>query len=331
MRDTTGLFEQMVTFDTIHDAVDRTTRGKRRRRSVARFLVDRDVEVARLQRALCEGTWCPEEFTLLRIRDPKPRVIARAPVRDRVVHTLCADLLSEVFGRSLSSADFACRPGFGQHRAVLALGALMRRHRFALHLDIRAYYPSIAPDTLLGLIERRVEDDRFLGVVELLVRQGPPLYAIEDIRRHAGLTPEWPPAGRGLPVGTALSQFAAAHVYLYGLDHAVQRVWRAPGYLRYVDDLFLFADDRATLRALRTRVADWLGCHRGLRLKHPDAPLISCRGTLDGLGYRVRRDEHRARPRTASRLTRRVREVLEGRRRLDLERVVASYMGVLCF
>jgi hypothetical protein len=51
---------------------------------------------------------------------------------------------------------------------------------------------------------------------------------------------------RGLPIGNLTSQFWA-NVYMNPLDHFVKRTLRCQGYVRYVDDLLLFGDDKQTL------------------------------------------------------------------------------------
>src|SRR5712691_11976115 len=51
---------------------------------------------------------------------------------------------------------------------------------------------------------------------------------------------------RGLPIGNLTSQFWA-NVYLNPFDHFVKRSLRCQGYVRYVDDLLLFGDDKETL------------------------------------------------------------------------------------
>lgn len=41
--------------------------------------------------------------------------------------------------------------------------------------------------------------------------------------------------------------------------------------------------------AMRPLIGQWLIAERGLRLKHPQARILSCHGHLDALGYRIRR------------------------------------------
>jgi hypothetical protein len=216
---------------------------------------------------------------------------------------------------------------------VLRLLELMRRHRFALHLDVRSYFPSVDLEILRALLEKRIRDRRFLAVVERVLEAGREIYRRSGVRRQAGLADDWPPPGRGLPIGAYTSQLFAAHVYLAELDHFVKRSLHVPGYVRYVDDLLLLADSRAELRRARAEVGAWLVTERGLRLKHPQARILSCRGHLDALGYRITRGGVEARPRALRRLRRRMSTVVLGRARpgFDIERSIASSAGVALF
>ena len=326
-----GLFAQLCDPAHLERALALTVRGKRRRPAVAWALFRREALVAELAASLADGTWRPRGARLLQIRDPKPRLICCVPVEDRVVHTALVLLLTPTLTRPLRPEAMACRPGLGAHRAVLALWGLLRRHRYALHLDIRAYFPSVDHDILRGLLARRVRDRPFLDVMDRVLEADRGLYDRPEARAWAGLTPDWPPPGRGLPIGAATSQALAAHLYLNDLDHHVKRVLRAPGYVRYVDDLFLFADSRAALRAWRAELGVWLLRERGLRLKHPNAPILSCAGHLDGLGYRITRSGLTVRPRALRRLTRRARLRFAGRPGPDLARSFASSAGVVLF
>lgn len=103
------------------------------------------------------------------------------------------------------------------------------------------------------------------------------------------------------------SQYLVTHVYPCGLDHAVKRALKVPGWLSYVDDQLLFGDRRADLRRWRAEIGEWLWRERGLKLKHPQARVLSCAGTLDALGYRITRTSITARARTLRRLEARMR------------------------
>lgn len=335
MRTIRNLFPRLCDADHLELALAATVRGKRRHADVAWFLFRRDAELARLGSELAAERWQPEGVEVIRIHDPKPRLIARTPIADRVVHSALCLLTEPLFLRRLVDGAFACRPGYGTHRAVLHLLALIRRHRFGLHLDVRSYFPSVDLGILRRLLGERIRDPRFLQVVDRVLAVGDKLYRRPDIRALAGLGAEWPPPGCGLPIGAYTSQVFAAHVYLDGLDHFVKRELKVPGYCRYVDDIFLFADCRADLRAWRRAVGEWLEQERRLRLKHPAARILSCRGSLDALGYRITRHGIEALPRVLARLCSRVQAHVRGTDEMsesvDLERSLASTAGVVLF
>ena len=85
------------------------------------------------------------------------------------------------------------------------------------------------------------------------------------LNRAQKLARRFPP--RGLPIGNLTSQFWA-NVYLNHFDHFVKRELGCSGYVRYVDDFLLFAEDKGLLWAWRRAVVERLGrlrltIHRG--------------------------------------------------------------------
>lgn len=339
MPTSSDLFARLTEPDHLAAAAERTVRGKRGRADVAWFLFDRERQLRTIGERLAGGTWAPQRFRLLLLRDPKPRVIARATVPDRVVHSALAMLLEPIVLRSASETDFACRAAaggrrFGQHRAVLRLLRGLRAHRFVLHLDVKSYFPSIDLDLLRTQLARRVRDAAFLGVLDRVLRSGAGLYDSPVARRHARLDADWPPRGIGLPMGAVTSQLLAAHLYLQAFDHWVKRSLRVPTYVRYVDDMFLLGDSRAELRAWRAAVAEYLWDHLHLRLKHDSAPVLPCRGHLDGLGVRIRRGGLEPLPVTWRRLRNRLWCQMLGEGALDagsLRQQFASVVGHALF
>jgi hypothetical protein len=251
MRTARNLYARLCDSEHLELAATATVRGKRRRPDVAWFIFRRDAELARIQEALQGERYRPGPVELVTIRDPKRRLIARVPIADRVVHTALVMLMEPIINRSLVADAFACRKGLGTHRAVIRLMQLMRSHRYAVHLDIRAYFPSIDLTILRRLLAQRIADRRFVAVVDQVLSARSGIYDDPHTRHEAGLDPDWPPTGRGLPIGAYTSQVFAAHVYLNGLDHWIKRDLKVPGYLRYVDDMFLFGDRRCLLRDWR--------------------------------------------------------------------------------
>ena len=68
-----------------------------------------------------------------------------------------------------------------------------------------------------------------------------------------------------MPLGSYLSQWCGTF-YLDGLDHFVKRDLKIAGYLRYMDDVVLFGDDREALLMARQHITEWLQRERRLQL-----------------------------------------------------------------
>ena len=303
-------------------------KGKRGRYAVRAFEPDADRQVVRLGNELLEGTYRPGRYRLFPIREPKCRLIAAAPVRDRIVHHGVHRILAPRLDLGLIDSTYACLPGRGSHRAVLAFQAALRRFRYILELDVRHYFPSVDRAILLDLMARRIKDRRLLDLLRTISESGSGLYHSPGVREFLGLESGFPPDGCGLPIGNLTSQWWGNH-YLSGLDHFLKRELELPHYQRYMDDMTLFSDSRNVLMEARERAGEWLRTERRLHFKHPGAEPRSTTGHFTYLGYRVSRSGVEAAPKTLRKMKRRIAELVIRGDIESIERSVASYRGVL--
>jgi RNA-directed DNA polymerase len=295
---------------------------------VQRFAPGAAEAVVRLHREMVADAYAPAPYRLLQITAPKRRLIAAARVRDRVVHHAVHRVLAPRLDAGLCDHTYACLPGRGLHRALLAFVAGLRRRRYLLHLDVRAYFPSIDRAILIDLMARRVKDRRVLALLATIAGSGAGIYRAPGVAEFLGFAPDFPPPGCGLPIGNLTSQWWGNH-YLSGLDHFVMRELRAPFYQRYMDDFVVMHDDAGRLGEIRQAIAGWLATERRLTLKDPQARVQRCDGEVLYLGHRLSRAGIRPRGEALRRFTRRVSELVVGGDAEQIERSVASYRGVL--
>jgi RNA-directed DNA polymerase len=279
MKRASGLFPRVSEWDALLAAARRAARGKRDRPEVAGFLFDLEERLLSLQARLRAGTWTPSPCRTLAIREPKPRVISIPPFEDRVVHQAVSAVLGPVLERGMIHDSYACRRGKGSHRALLRASSFARRFRFVLKADVRKYFPSIDHEVLRGKLRRRIKDAELLALLNRVIDASAPgeqwscWFAGDDL-----LTPATRP--HGLPIGSLLSQHFAVF-YLDSVDHLVKEELRLPGYLRYMDDFLLFADDKARLWEAQAALSEHLA---GLRLRlNPDKTVL--RPTVLGFGF----------------------------------------------
>jgi hypothetical protein len=134
---------------------------------------------------------------------------------------------------------------------------------------------------------------------------------------------------RGLPIGNLTSQFWS-NCYLNPLDHFVKRELKCPAYLRYVDDVLLFANDKQTLHRWRGALIDYLASLR-LTLHAERAQPRPVDEGIPFLGFVVYPDHRRVKSRKVVAYRRRLKKLWQAYQREEIgqEDVVASLRGWL--
>lgn len=241
------MYDALWSWENLLLAHRRASRGKRGHANVAAFEHHLEENLAGLRQELAEQRYCPGAYSSFTIHEPKRRLISAAPFRDRVVHHALCNLIEPIFERSFIADSYANRVGKGTHRALNRVQELLRRHRYVLQCDIRQFFPSIDHAILRTILARKIEDDQVMWLVGRILDSGAGVlseaydmvyFGGDDLL--AALRP------RGLPIGNLTSQFWA-NCYLNPFDHFVKRELRCTGYVRYVDDFLLCADDKGQL------------------------------------------------------------------------------------
>lgn len=328
MRRVGQLFDAMISSDALRLAWGNFRRNKGGRPGVRAFAPQVERELAALHDELSAGKYRPQPYRLLLLHEPKRRLIAAAPVRDRIVHHAIVGALGPRLDPGLVASTFACIAGRGTHRALLAIVAAMRQRHFAVFLDVRHYFLSIDRAILMQLMAQRIKDQRVLALLGAVAESGAGLYEDPAIRAFLGLPDGTPGPGCGLPIGNLTSQWWGNY-YLSGFDHFALRALKVGDYQRYMDDIVLLGDDARELTAARDAAAAWLWEHRRLRLKRPDAPVLSTREAVTYLGHRVTRAGATPTRKALRRMQQRIGERVLRRTAEQVERTIAAYRGAL--
>ena len=246
------LFEHICEFEPLLAAYRRARRGKRRRPDVAAFEFRCEDNLFELAAELRTGTYRPSPYRSFRVAENgKQRVISAAPFRDRVVHHALCAVLEPIWEPRFIHDSYASRPGKGTHAALNRAQHFARGHGYALQLDVQQFFPSIDHAILRGQLARHIADARVLALVDLVLAGGAATlrdeYRMVYFPGDDLFAAERP---RGLPIGNQTSQFWA-NVYLHPLDLFAKQALGCRAYLRYCDDLLLFAHDKATLHRWR--------------------------------------------------------------------------------
>ncbi|MCA9992483.1 MAG: hypothetical protein KDE29_15955 [Anaerolineales bacterium] len=279
------MYTQLTTFANLHSAFLKAAKGKRGHPNVAAFEYRLEDNLFQLQHELQHQSYQPGGYVSFSIDEPKHRVISAAPFRDRVAHHALCNLIEPIFERSFISNSYANRVGKGTHRALDRCQQYARRYRYFLLCDVRQFFPAIDHAILRETLWRKVTDPAVRWLMDQILASGAPV-----LRHEYEMV--WFPGDdllaaarqRGLPIGNLTSQFWA-NCYLNPFDHFVHRELSCAAYLRFVDDLLLFSDNKRQLWAWQTAIETRLA---RLRLTiHPRTQPHAVSKGIPFLGFRV--------------------------------------------
>ncbi len=259
------LYERAFTPGALLAAFHAAARHKHGKRACFNFERRLAGNLGALHRELADGSYRPRPYYSFMVYEPKPRRIFAPAFRDLVVQHAIYAAVGPVFERGFIDQSFACRVGYGTHKAADYAQAALQAcapGSYALKLDIRKFFYRIDRALLRGLIERRVKDRRFVDLMMQFADHGEPV---------------------GIPIGNLLSQLYAL-IYLNPLDHFIKRVLGVKWYCRYVDDFVLFGLTRAALLIFKERIVEFIA---GLRLELSKFTLARITKGVNFVGYRT--------------------------------------------
>lgn len=292
-----NLFPRIYDFEALHAAYLRARAGKRDRQEVQHFEMDLEGNLIALQNELIWGQYRSGSYRTFMVHEPKARMVAALPFRDRVVQHALVAVVEPLWECRFIADSYACRPGRGTHRGADRAQAMMRQVKrehgrvAVFKADIAKYFQSIDHAVLKRLLAKRIACKPTLALLDQIIDSANVLHG----------TP-----GTGLPIGNLTSQLAA-NIYLHELDEFVKHGLRERHYARYMDDFIVIHHDKAHLQRVRVQVEAFLDQH--LRLKTNSKtqvfPVALVRGrALDFLGYRIWTTHRRLRKSSISRITR---------------------------
>ena len=181
----------------------------------------------------------------------KQRPLGIPVIADKLVQTAAAHILNAIFEQDFLACSHGYRRGRGPQRAALELSQRLHRGKFCwiFDADIRGFFDNIDHDWLLKMLEQRIEDKSFLGLIRKWLKAG-------ILEKDKGVI--FP--ATGTPQGGVVSA-VLANIYLhYVLDLWFERIVkpRCDGQallMRYADDYVCCFQYHRDLEKL-TRVMD---------------------------------------------------------------------------
>lgn len=303
-------FEEIISIENLLEAWKEFLVGKRKKPDVQEFNLNLFDNILQLHQELANHNYYHGSYHRFNICDPKPRIIHKASVRDRLLHHAIYRKLYPFFDRTFIGDSFSCRVDKGTHRAMNKFRSfaykVSRNHTrtcWVLKCDIKKFFDSIDHEILLGILRANIPDPSIIWLLENVIKS----FSVS--------------IGQGLPLGNLTSQLFA-NAYMNRFDQFVKHQLKEKYYIRYADDFVLLSHVKEALVDIIPRIDDFLENNLKLSL-HPHKVFIKTFASgVDFLGW-VHFPDHRVlRTATKHRMMKRVEENPK-------KAVVQSYRGLL--
>jgi len=235
---------------------------------------------------------------------PKPqggvRTLGIPIVQDRLIKQAIHQTLSPLWEADFSPHSYGFRPNRSAHDAVRAAqGHIQAGKTWVVDIDLKSFFDEVDHDKLMHLVGKKVRDKRLLRLIGTYLRA--PMIRPDGSRNKRT---------KGTPQGSPLSPILA-NIYLDPLDKELER--RGLSFVRYADDIAIFAKSERAAQRILASVIHWIEKH----LKVPVNRDKSKSGPTDEtalLGFRLYSDGRiGVSPKSIERMKSKVRELWEAR------------------
>lgn len=260
------LVEKIADKDNLLLAFYKAKRGKQFKKEVISFGNDLDSNINKLHDEIIKGRVSVGKYHCFTITDPKKRNIYAASFDERVLHHAIMNVCHQYFERNLISDTYATRIDKGVYKALDKAIVASKRYKYVAKLDYRKYFDTISHNVLKEKLTKIFKDKRLHDIFSQIIDT----YSVNE--------------GEGIPIGNLTSQYFANY-YLSSLDHYIKEELKVPIYIRYMDDMLLFDNDREKIRKNVDLVKEYSNERLKLSLKTPIIKQTD--KTISFLGYKI--------------------------------------------
>lgn len=235
MRRVGYLIEQIADTDNLRLALWKAKRSKEGKRDVQTFLNDWEGRLLQMRKDILSNRVKVGNYHYFKIYDPKERTICAASFAERVLHHAIMNVCHPYFERHLIYDTYATRLNKGTYAALERAFEYAHKYKYVVKLDYRKYFDSISHEKLKLKLRRLFKDASLLTLLDNIVDS----YSVKE--------------GYGIPIGNLTSQYFANY-YLSHIDHFCKENLSAKGYVRYMDDILIFANEKEYLHKMLKKV-----------------------------------------------------------------------------
>jgi RNA-directed DNA polymerase len=245
-----NLIEKIADIDNLRLAFWKAKRGKAHKYSVMKFQEDWETHLLQIREELLSGKVTVGKYQYFITYDPKERRICAADFRERVMHHAIMNICHDRFEQVQIYDSYASRKGKGTYAALARAAVFAKKYKWFLKFDVRKFFESIPHETLKNQISRLFKDNYLLDIFGQIIDSYQGVISSDS----------------GVPIGNLTSQYFANH-YLSSADHYAQEQLKLMGYIRYMDDMVLWHNDKDKILEAGRLFEQYINEELGLVLK----------------------------------------------------------------
>lgn len=314
MKTVNNIYDKIIDKQNIVNAIMKSSKGKKSRHQVRRVLANPDFFAEKIHEMLKNQTYrhCkPIESVVIEGANRKERKITTIKYfPDQIIHWCLMLQLQPIIIKSAYGFSCGSMPGRGVHYAKKYIEKWIKadkKHtKYIAKMDIKQFYPSIDKQSVKNVLRTKIRDKRALWLTDIIIDS------------HSN----------GLPIGYLTSQWFS-NLLLQKIDYAIKQKMGAKYYVRYMDDMVVFGNNKKKLHAIIEGVKSELS-KIGLAMKSNHQVFRLDSRDLDFLGFRFFRNKTILRKSLMQRITAKSRKIKSSKVIFAKDAAaMMSYMGWL--
>ncbi len=274
------LIEKIADIDNLRLAFWKARKGKSYANEVEVYRQNLDKNLLALQAELLSGEVKVGNYRYFKIYEPKERQICASAFSEQVLHHAMMNVCHQYFEAYQINESYASRKEKGTYAAIEKAKAHTAQYDFYLKLDVKKFFESITHEVMKQQLRRLFKDAKVLQIFEAITDS----YAVGNANTVRVQNPDSVIDNRGVPIGNLTSQYFANH-FLAVLDHCIKEDLGVAAYVRYMDDMVLWHNDKNILLIFKEKIDNFLSKKLHCTLK-PET-LNHCDKGLPFLGYLI--------------------------------------------
>lgn len=264
------IFEKIYSIENLKEAHRNARKDKLFYKEVKMVDSNPDYYLHEIQKMLKNKTYEVSEYVVSIINDKgKERELRKLPYfPDRIIQWAIVLQLEPIFMSvfcSHSCASIKFRGIVCASRKVEKFMTDRENTKYCLKIDVSKFYPNIDHEVLKKMLRKKFKDPDLLELLDKIINSYP--------------------GGKGVPIGSYLSQFLA-NFYLTYFDHWLKETMKVKYVVRYMDDVVIFHRSKHYLHRLFVQMNQYLKSNLHLKIKSNWQVFPTGIRGIDFVGYR---------------------------------------------